>query len=140
MLPCPELLSENRLYRKTTIKIGPQHDRYIRSNRNRPGVDHDSDSGMSPHQNCSWPKLAYVVSHAGVKTRACRNHLVSNDDQRETTMNTTTFTIESVHGIKQTIVLVPGNQNQLVSETSAPKLTSDAKGQHDEEERSRLSK
>jgi hypothetical protein len=52
-------------------------------------------------------------------------------------MNTTTLTIESVHGIKQTIVLVP-NSNQSKSETVVKPLASESKP--DEEDRLRSSK
>lgn len=51
-------------------------------------------------------------------------------------MNTATFTIESVHGIKQTIVLMPNGSKESAEKPSA----SHTESQSNEDNRPRVSK
>ncbi len=53
-------------------------------------------------------------------------------------MNMTTYTIESVHGIKQTIVLVPTGQSMVNSDTTPRQPSADQ--QRDDQDRLRSSK
>ena len=53
-------------------------------------------------------------------------------------MNATTYTIESVHGIKQTVVLVPSGKNPGDKEPKAKPVASPQPG--DQQERLRSSK
>ena len=53
-------------------------------------------------------------------------------------MNATTYTIESVHGIKQTVVLVPSGKNSGDKESEIKQVV--APQQCDQQERSRSSK
>jgi len=55
-------------------------------------------------------------------------------------MNTTSYTFESVHGIKQTVVLMPNTQNQATPEPSIGQGTPDSTQQYDDEQRTRSSK